>query len=29
MSIPGTYISHCPAGNDSGTMNLTWNMTKQ
>jgi hypothetical protein len=29
MSIPGTYTSHCPAGNDSGTMNLTWNMTKQ
>jgi hypothetical protein len=29
MGIPGTYATACPAGNDSGTLNLTWNMTKQ
>ncbi len=29
MSIPGTYASACPLGNDSGTMNLTWYMTQQ
>ncbi len=29
MSIPGTYASVCPAGNDSGTMNVSWNMTQQ
>jgi hypothetical protein len=29
MGIPGTYASHCPLGNDSGTMNITWSMIKQ
>jgi hypothetical protein len=29
MSIPGTYASRCPLGNDSGTMNLVWNVIQQ
>ncbi len=29
MNIPGTYASACPAGNDSGTMSVSWNMTQQ
>ena len=29
MRIPGTYAVQCPAGSDSGSLNLVWNMTKQ